>query len=1064
MTMQFRSSLRGKLFLAGTAFQALFIAIFFLVASQLMRDSAAENLETSARQFSALLNLALAPSTSSGRYYELQVFCSELIRDNDYGLTYIVVNGPDDRRLITAGSIPENKNNVLPPVSLNAVDAIKGETYHIRQPILLSNNQVGQVQFGIASRGLRLQLAHLIEITLFISGIALLIAAVGLFIFGTRISRRLTVLSRATQQLSSGQFDLRVDAGGNDEIAVLARHFNHMREAIHLRDQKITSIFNSAPIPMLILSHEAAPDAHCIIDMNQAAQATLKRDLATVSGKSFFDMDLFPNAGEQQAVAARINDEFDREIDKAAFIVQINAGLDQPLDCIFSCHHVHLDALHYLIVTLVDVSERQRAQEELSRYRDHLEELVEVRTRELAYARDAAEAATKAKSEFLANMSHEIRTPMNAILGMTYLALRTKPSPKQKEYLDHTRSAANALLGILNDILDFSKIEAGKLEMEQRSFQLQKDVLDQVSAIVLLNAQEKEIEFLVNTTADVPQNLIGDPLRLEQILLNLCNNAVKFTATGGIVIVTVKTVRNTQPEMAAQDKITLHFSVRDTGIGMDAAQTARLFQPFSQVDASTSRIYGGTGLGLAISKNLVQMMGGEIDVTSQPGKGSDFHFTATFGLAAATSPAPKPVVARSDLRILVVDDNASSLEIFQELLLQLGYRPTLYASAAEGIDELLRAIDAGELPYDLILMDWIMPGMDGFEAVRKIRNYPRLVTQPKIVMISAYRSEAALQKIGSEHLDAYITKPVSIASLQDMLIELYPQALPPETGVDAATSLEPQAQQSDVLARIKGMRVLLVEDNKFNKQVTRELLEGVAGIAVTVADNGREALEFLQREACELVLMDIQLPVMDGYETTQNIRANPAWANLPIIAFTAHAMLKDKEHCLSIGMNDYLSKPFDPADLFAMLAKWRPAALPTSSSAAASIAVRPADPLPGISYERGLQRSYGKPELYDKYLRIFLSSRARVPSGIRAELARNNLQRAIQAIYGLKESADTIGAEGLARAARELEHALRQNARETWEPLLDHLERQHLQVIASIDAYINALEQPARND
>ena len=509
-----------------------------------------------------------------------------------------------------------------------------------------------------------------------------------------------------------------------------------------------------------------------------------------------------------------------------------------------------------------------------------------------------AENSSRAKSDFLANMSHEIRTPMNAIIGMTHLALRAQPTSRQEGYLTKIDTAAQSLLSIMNDILDYSKIEAGKLELENIVFSLD-EVLSNLTDILGEKARLKGIPIFFSLASEVPRSLVGDPLRLGQILINLLNNAIKFTHKGEIVLKVVA-------EEVSHDQAKFTFSIRDTGIGMASEQISSLFQSFNQVDASFTRKYGGTGLGLAISKQLCELMGGRISVESAPDKGSTFLFTVTLG----TAPGDAPLLIRaprssSKASILVVDDNFDARHTRVAMLLANGYSARAVSSGEEALLAVAHGSQTGE-PIDLVLMDWQLPGMDGMEATNRIKANLRLSRIPAILMVSAFDREEVITDLINPAVDDFLIKPVSASLLLETIATMLAGLPPPEED-----------------AGLVGRRVLLVEDNEMNRDLATELLQDL-GIQVTIAVNGREGVDLVAAEPFDLVLMDIQMPVMDGLAATRLIREDKRFTGLPIIAMTAHAMSGDHQRSLAAGMSDHLTKPVDANELTKTLIRWMP--------------------------------------------------------------------------------------------------------------------------------------------
>ncbi len=625
----------------------------------------------------------------------------------------------------------------------------------------------------------------------------------------------------------------------------------------------------------------------------------------------------------------------------------------------------------------------------------------------LSAARDAAERAAKARAAFLANMSHEIRTPMNAVLGMTELLLETPLNPEQHRQAELVHRSAEALLTILNDILDFSKIEGEHLELESIPFELP-SLVDSTVRLLAVRASQRHIELLCDIGRDVPAIVRGDPGRLRQVLTNLIGNAIKFTHAGEIVV-------STTCEDRRDGAAVIRFSVRDTGIGIPPDKLQVIFEPFSQADASTTRKYGGTGLGLAISRRLVQLMGGEIRVTSEPGRGSDFSFTLSLPIEtapAAPGPAPRPQL--EGVRAFVVDDNATNRRIVREMLRNAGITTEEAASAAAAVPAMRRAVAAG-MPHGLVIIDAQMPERDGFELASEIRADPALGAA-RLLMLTSGGQRGDAQRCRELGIHGYLTKPVAHADLLDAI-----QAVLKEPGATAERAV---VTRYTIEQARRHLRVLLAEDNPVNQEVAATMLRK-RGHHVDVVNNGREAVEAVHRASYDIVLMDIQMPELDGLAATGEIRAVPQGKDLPIVALTAHASGVERERCLAAGMNGYLTKPFKARDLFGVVERWPEAPEPAApKDVEASPADRRSDTTPvDLEAFRRTMREAGAEEAVDGILALFVEQSPERLEVLAAATSRGDAAEITKAAHAFKSAAGSVSARTLAALLQEVEDA-----------------------------------------
>ncbi len=849
----------------------------------------------------------------------------------------------------------------------------------------------------------------------------------------------------------------RVPVESKDEIGQLAGVFNDLlthlegsferiyaqQHTLALNEQRFRAIIESAPMPMLIAKKENGN----ILFYNPAALNLLginEEDLAKT-----LNLSDYLQSSDQRHIQQMLegNEDFS----------DVELNIKSPHGAVIwvsaSVREIDFDGHKAYLSMFADLTGRKEAEQTLQEFNEKLESKIAQRTEELRLAKEQAESANHAKGAFLANMSHEIRTPMNAVIGLSHLMLDTDLTPKQRDYQSKTLISAENLLGIINDILDFSKIEAGKLEMESTPFDVL-EVLDKVETVVFDRVHEKNLDLIFDYPPDLPTQLIGDPLRLHQVLLNLINNAVKFTERGDIhVRVEVVTLLRSRADFS--------FSVSDTGIGISKEQQERLFESFSQADVSISRQYGGTGLGLAICKQLVGMMGGEISVQSEEGKGSTFSFVARFLLQENTSKqntSQSIATVLQTQQVLVVDDQAQPRQVIADYVKKLG----AHVDTAENAEVAYQRIQSKNPPISMVLLDWQMPDTDGIQASNHIKTAMNLSPPPVIIMMTGRRFDDSIADVDDVHVDAWLHKPFTQSSFFDAISI----ALHLSTRVSTAP-LNHVKKGFDASTQLKGVSILLVEDNAINQQIAEALLNKV-GVLVDIANNGKEGLQMVTEKDYDTVLMDLQMPVMGGLEATKAIRRLPQYADLPIIAMTANAMQGDAEKCMDAGMNAHLAKPIDPDVMYQEICRWVQRPVDTESVLIKEINNTLPDDMmriegQGIDVKLGLRRVAQDVVLYRKILNKFHQSQADAVSRIADSYESDNQATARREVHTLKGVAANIGAQGLSEAAAKLEQYIIENDqdRSVFCNLLNHVKSEHAIVHNTLVKFCSAAKDVA---
>ncbi|MBF0192965.1 MAG: response regulator [Magnetococcales bacterium] len=866
------------------------------------------------------------------------------------------------------------------------------------------------------------------------SGFALfLILTISTFL-GRSLNQRINVLTIGAKAFSEGLSDHRITLNTNDAFSELADVFNQMaserkryEESLQTEKNYVNDIIENSMNMIISVDKNKR-----IVVFNQTAQETFGYSLQEVRGKAssllYYDNEFQDQVSKDLKSKGRFSGEIiNKRKNGEPFSSYLNA------------------------VVLLDKDGNFNGVVGNSREITEEKEIETVRLQ-----KDAAEAASATKSEFLANMSHEIRTPMNAIIGLSDIALGMDMPPRLHDYLNKINNASQSLLRIINDILDFSKIEAGKLDLEPHDFML-RDIFEQLSALFQDRENDGDVELIINISKECRYALNGDSLRLEQILINLLNNAIKFTHVGEVEV-SVSTLEQL-PDKTKSGPIVLQFSIRDTGIGMTQKQIENLFQSFQQADSSTTRKYGGTGLGLTISKRLTQIMGGRIWVESIPEEGSTFHFTVTM-LRRPNAEDKQDLIPPIDmqhLKVMVVDDSLTSLKSLKSTLELFSFDVTTVLNGKEAIIAAKEGVTL-KVPYQLIIVDWLMPEMDGLKTVIQLINATNAqVDKPRTILLTTNKQDEEMIKLGKNAgVDAFLPKPINCSRLYYTILDIFGKKV-----VEKYHSRRDDIDKKIIIENIAGARILLVEDNPINRQVADEVLKGV-GIVADMAEDGVQAVKMVYEKQYDAVLMDIQMPNMDGHTATVKIRSDERFANLPIIAMTAHAMKGDRDKSIAHGMNDHIVKPIDKKQLFNTITKWitnkkqiKPVIpiIPNNKTTNDNGAKLP-DSLPGIDLKSVLIRLNNNHKLCKSILFEFHKDFTTAAKDIRNLLETkqpNDLKDALNIAHSVKGIVGNFSAKNLYNSVHALEIAIKEKRYEELPDLVDGFEIFLNEVIKSIE-------------